>query len=229
MSLTYSAALEDSVSDLSGLGCEQSPSAKSILTAEQCSESTGLAYPSSRTLEPSVQLTLDLSISSAEGSHVNPSVLPGSAEARQMTVTSGRKWLALSPKSDLLGYLVRTFLESSVWNSTVCYLTWKVSATPAKRLLFRLVPSMLGTDESEYGLWATPTAGNACGSEIGRHGLQDQVRMRPTQRANAEQTNGSLSPMWVEWLMGFPIGWTALEPSEMQSYRKSRKSSGKRL
>lgn len=26
---------------------------------------------------------------------------------------------------------------------------------------------------------------------------------------------GALNPEWVEWLMGFPPGWTALEPSEM--------------
>jgi hypothetical protein len=26
---------------------------------------------------------------------------------------------------------------------------------------------------------------------------------------------GQLSPRWVEWLMGFPTEWTALEPSEM--------------
>jgi len=25
---------------------------------------------------------------------------------------------------------------------------------------------------------------------------------------------GSLNPEFVEWLMGFPIGWTELEPSE---------------
>ena len=25
---------------------------------------------------------------------------------------------------------------------------------------------------------------------------------------------GSLNPMWVEWLMGWPIGWTELKPSE---------------
>ena len=26
---------------------------------------------------------------------------------------------------------------------------------------------------------------------------------------------GSLNPTWVEWLMGWPIGWTALEPLAM--------------
>ena len=40
------------------------------------------------------------------------------------------------------------------------------------------------------------------------------------------QVGGALNPTWVEWLMGFPLGWTALEPSAMPSSRKSRKSSG---
>jgi hypothetical protein len=36
---------------------------------------------------------------------------------------------------------------------------------------------------------------------------------------------GTLNPTWVEWLMGFPLGWTVLEPSETPSSRRSRKSS----
>ena len=32
---------------------------------------------------------------------------------------------------------------------------------------------------------------------------------------------GQLNPTWVEWLMGFPLGWTDCEDSETQSYRKS--------
>jgi hypothetical protein len=35
--------------------------------------------------------------------------------------------------------------------------------------------------------------------------------------------NGRLNPRWVEWLMGFPDGWTELAPSEMPSSRKSQK------
>jgi hypothetical protein len=26
--------------------------------------------------------------------------------------------------------------------------------------------------------------------------------------------HGGLNPEWIEWLMGFPLGWTALAPSE---------------
>ena len=37
--------------------------------------------------------------------------------------------------------------------------------------------------------------------------------------------NGSLNPGWVEWLMGFPIGWTALKDLEIPLSRRSRKSS----
>jgi hypothetical protein len=37
---------------------------------------------------------------------------------------------------------------------------------------------------------------------------------------------GSLNPTWVEWLMGFPLGWTALDASETPSSRKLSKSSG---
>jgi hypothetical protein len=42
-----------------------------------------------------------------------------------------------------------------------------------------------------------------------------------------ERNSGALNPRWVEWLMGFPIGWTVLSPSETPSSRKSRKSSAK--
>jgi len=46
--------------------------------------------------------------------------------------------------------------------------------------------------------------------------------------ADQGQNTGSLNPTWVEWLMGFPAGWTALKGSETPSSRKSRKSSGGR-
>ena len=42
-----------------------------------------------------------------------------------------------------------------------------------------------------------------------------------------EQKSGQLNPTWVEWLMGFPQGWTELSASETPSSRRSRKSSGR--
>src|SRR3990167_7196422 len=89
-------------------------------------------------------------------SRANRSLRPGSAKARRMTVISGRRCCALLESLGHNMSLVRTLLESSRWNSTVCFLTWKVKATPSNRLLFQLAPSMTDTDETEFGLWATP-------------------------------------------------------------------------
>lgn len=78
--------------------------------------------------------------------------------------------------------------------------------------------------------------------------LTDQVRMWPTPQAMdaysipdgnreerlkkggcrnlGQEIGGQLNPTWVEWLMGFPLGWTVLEPSATPSSRKSRSGSG---
>jgi hypothetical protein len=46
-----------------------------------------------------------------------------------------------------------------------------------------------------------------------------QRRMKIGKQVNLQmcvsQTSGQLNPMWVEWLMGWPQGWTELKPSEM--------------
>ncbi len=84
------------------------------------------------------------------------SVAPGSDEARQMTVTSGLRCSELLRKSDPVGCLARMLLASSAWHSTACYLTWRESATPRRRLLFQLVPSVRPTDEIESGWLPTP-------------------------------------------------------------------------
>lgn len=229
------------------------------------------------------------------------SVLPGSEEARRMTVTSGRKCCELYRKSDPLGSLVRMLLESSAWRSTRCYLTWKASATPAKRLLFRLVPSTPRTEGTESPLWPTAVASDGWNGSLrstqqkpgSKHSLNlaGAVRMLPTPSASdcgrtainpvltsngtirhrnksggqsyarldavaamfptptardfkSPDTNpdsnrfsqktelnsvvgGQLNPTWVEWLMGFHIGWTDLSVSETPSSpSSSTQSSG---
>lgn len=42
-----------------------------------------------------------------------------------------------------------------------------------------------------------------------------------------QQIGGPLNPWWVEWLMGYPLGWTVCEVWEIRSSRRSRKSSAK--
>ena len=141
-------------------------------------------------------------------------VLPGSDEARRMTVTSGLKCCELYKNSGPLGLLVRTLLESSIWRSTRCYLTWKASATPAKRLLFRLAPSTPrtgGTDvqlsgvdrwkenitgeDGEPVLWKTPIASDSANREFyhnsrGEPNLSGMVKMWPTPKASDYKGSG---------------------------------------
>lgn len=95
----------------------------------------------------------------AGDSLVSHSVSPGSNSAQKMTAHSGRKCCESYAKWLPDGSLARMFLESSRWNSTKCYLTWKGKATPAGRLYFQLVPSMPTIAETESGLWPTPNAG----------------------------------------------------------------------
>ena len=57
-------------------------------------------------------------------------------------------------------------------------------------------------------MWPTPTTQDAS-----NNGGPSQYE-RNSLPLNAA-VGGSLNPTWVEWLMGFPLGWTALDASEM--------------
>lgn len=56
--------------------------------------------------------------------------------------------------------------------------------------------------------FATPTARDW------RSGKASQATHDRNSRPLSEQIGGLLSPTWVEWLMGWPIGWTDLKHSE---------------
>ena len=68
-------------------------------------------------------------------------------------------------------------------------------------------------------MWPTPTAGKLCGGA----GARQKIKALETsgqiteeeRRSMASRSGGQLNPTWVEWLMGFPIGWTDLKDSEM--------------
>jgi hypothetical protein len=101
----------------------------------------------------------------------------------------------------------------------------------------RSKPANLRDQVSNMQNWPTPTV---CGnynrkglSKTSGDGLATAVMRFPTPTAhNAKETNapsealrnepslayhagGKLNPTWVEWLMGWPLGWTDLKPLEM--------------
>jgi hypothetical protein len=64
-------------------------------------------------------------------------------------------------------------------------------------------------------MWPTPKARDA------RPGNQaEALRHTPDLPFAAGGHGGQLNPMWVGWLMGFPIGWSSCTPLETGSYRR---------
>lgn len=134
------------------------------------------------------------------GSHASRSPQPGSEEAQQMTVTSGQKCLELSMSFGPPGSLEKMLLVSSIWHSTRCFLTWKISATKQGRLYFRLVPSKPRTGGTDVPLWPTPKASDCKGSgpresKSAEHDLKKRnlkgVVMYPTPTTGAGLCGGT--------------------------------------
>jgi hypothetical protein len=88
---------------------------------------------------------------------------------------------------------------------------------------------------TQVSLWATPTARDVKGEFTGhrnggkdlpgqakgfRSGLPDPT----TSPAGSESAKRVLNPPFVEWLMGWPIGWTDCTSSATVSFRSWRRS-----
>jgi hypothetical protein len=99
----------------------------------------------------------------------------------------------------------------------------------------------LATAVAREELWPTPNAADGKGGRIspdeailsGRRpsGAKAQRTLREAVRKDDLATGspppraGALHPTWVEWLMGFPLGWTALPASATPSSRRPRSGS----
>ena len=60
-------------------------------------------------------------------------------------------------------------------------------------------------NETEYGLWPTPTTPSGGGNCGGSGAYKNAIK-------NGTHIPHSINPSLYEWLMGWPIGWTDLKP-----------------
>ena len=146
----------------------------------------------------------------------NPFPLPGSSEARQMTVTSGRKCAELCASCTPLGWSEKTLLELFELRLRGFFPTCKVSATRREPTVLRLGTWGGCTKANESLLWPRPTTGAPlCG---GTHNFRQMQALTDAGIITEEErrnltcgSGGKSNPALMEWLMGFPIGWTDLD------------------
>ena len=61
--------------------------------------------------------------------------------------------------------------------------------------------------------WPTPRTAGMCGG-TGSWELLNKNTTKEEARQMGAGNGGKLNPTWVEWLMGWPLGWTDLKPLE---------------
>jgi hypothetical protein len=105
-------------------------------------------------------------------------------------------------------------LERAGWTSR-----WQVEWDPyCQHVLAHHWP-----DVPRYGDIRSVHGAAACPNSDGGRMLTHQAKESDPE---GTASGGQLNPTWVEWLMGFPPGWTDCEHLATPSFRKSLKSSG---
>jgi len=201
---------EHGQSPASGQDTEQLALPNVPTTPPESSSDTG---PTSKTMgmsEKSLQRKQDASTSSQPPHPANPTPWLIETEAtNQMTVSSGRNCAELLKTSDPAGLLVKKLLTSQTWDSTIFSMRFVPMATPAKRLYFRLAVSERDTFDHDFGSWPTPTSRDW--KDTGT--MENVPENALLGRAYHHTYGGNLPGEFSEWLMGIPLGLTALPAS----------------
>lgn len=78
-------------------------------------------------------------------------------------------------------------------------------------------------------MWATPCASdNRDRGNLGMPAIRRRASMgkQIMLSMSVSDTSGALNPEWVEWLMGWPVGWTDLRPLETDRFHAWLNSHG---
>jgi hypothetical protein len=88
--------------------------------------------------------------------------------------------------------------------------------------------SLQETMMARRGLWPTPKTPTG-GGQMARTTPGGGIRkLEDAVSQEIGRNTGALNPTWVEWLMGFPLGWTDCAASGTPSSPRSRNGSGGR-
>jgi hypothetical protein len=170
-------------------------------------------------------------------------------ESDQECGTKWRGWLA---KYDRVTSSWKTAQCSFIEDLSESLATLPRSGMTRDGLLWELPMLERRTSETGSGSWPTPIASDSRGSS-GQQRPGKQVQLvdavkkypTPTRRDYKSGTGaqdrpghspplsnvigGTLNPTWVEWLMGWPLGWTDLKPLEMDKSHCAQQQRGDSL
>ena len=190
------------------------------------------------------QPSLNLLTSSAAGSPASPSQSPENSSPKMTHVGSGRTSHESFAHYDPDTSSLRTCQACLFGGLETYSETFPRSGTMLSGKLYRRQPLVRLTDGIGSGLWPTPTVTDKQGHGWQTAGkgkaltLAGAARVWPTPtQADGmggpgnggrdggdnprtavskipDVKHGQLNPTWVEWLMGYPEGWTDLKDSE---------------
>lgn len=142
-----------------------------------------------------------------------------SKKEKGMIVTYGLRCSELSESCARIALSARTLLDLFELRLKKYFPNCKASAIKQGPTVLRLMMSEDCTREKGFLSWPRPTTGAPlCG---GTHNFRQMVILRDEGIITEEErrnltcgSGGSSNPALMEWLMGFPIGWTDLNASE---------------
>ena len=195
-------------------------------TAEKCcSEGRETACypcsPSGTTLQPSTEnLGVESWMSYLRDSRASRLALQEKEKVKKTNETSGRKLGESLAKYDPNTHSWRTYQGSSTMNIGELFLAkWPKSATMLNGVLYPQPHVGPRTSDKDSGFWPTspltlfPTPSASGGTNAGGANSARAAKVRGTYIA------GRVNPEFQEWLMSWPIGWTALEPLGTDKFR----------
>ena len=184
------------------------------------------------------------------GFHAKTSVLLGKEQALTENAREcGHTWRESLAKFDPVSSSWRTVQLSLLEDLGESSVIWPRSGMTVNGQCWELPTLEHRINGIDSGLWPTPTVcGNynrkgasktsgdglatavfKCATPTARDwksGKASQATMEKNSRPLSEQIGGSLNPPWVEWLMGWPEGWTDLKPLETVKFQQWQQQHG---
>jgi len=153
---------------------------------------------------------------------------------------SGQKWRGSFAKYDHATRSWKTHQFSLLGDCTEFSETWPRWGSMRNGECWERTTSERPTEGNESGLWPTPKverkvwptptvamAKGSSGGALTRKTGKSRENDRLDYAVEGDAKNGRLNPTWVEWLMGWPLNWTSLDPLSYDAFIYWEVSHGK--